>query len=87
MFAGPQRGSSFLSTLSWRLGFEVEFLRKYVDQDDTLLQSCLHGHREETPEDSVGGAANGCARHTQCGGLMSPVIRMLGEITLFYAGS
>jgi len=43
--------------------------------------------REGTSEDSVGGAANGCARHTQCGGLMSPVrvIWMLGEISTLHS--
>ena len=69
-----------MSPLSWRLDFEVEFLGKYVNQGDTLLRRCLHGHRGETSEDPVGGAANGSARHTQCGGLTSPVIWMLGKV-------
>jgi len=58
MFAGPQGAASFMSPLSWRLGYEVECLGKYIDQGDTLLQSCLHGRREETSGDFVGGAAS-----------------------------
>jgi hypothetical protein len=80
VFAGPQRGTSVMSPLSWRLGFKVECLGKYVDQGDILLQSCLHGRREETSEDCRRCGHRLCPIHTVWW-VASPVMWMLGEVT------